>query len=421
MIRDVTVIGAGIVGACCAGWLQRKGFAVTLIEREGPGEGTTFGNAGSLSPAAVLPVAMPGMHKDIPRWLLDPLGPLTVRWSYLPRALPWLLRFLRCANTRAMWHTGNAMRPLLQELFECYDPLVRKARVEDLIRHTGTLYVCGSEAEFAAHQGAERMRRSVGAVIEDVGVDEIQRLAPGLADEFRWGTFAPENGFTLNPHRLAREIVRQVVDDGGTLLRAEVRGIEARKDRGVVVRTGAKGSASVDETSADAVVVAAGAWSHFLAAKLGDRIPLETQRGYHVTVANPGVKPTLVVNWVRPRVFASPMEMGMRFAGTVEIAGLDAAPNWDRAEALLTHGKRMFPGMNTAETSRWMGHRPCLPDSLPVIGPSPQAANVFYAFGHGHVGMCGASGTGRTIAELVAGEKPQIDISPFRPARFQGG
>lgn len=420
MTRSVAVVGAGIVGACCAGWLQRKGLDVTLIERDSPGSATSFGNAGSLSPAAILPVAMPGMFKDIPGWLMDPLGPLTVRWSYLPRALPWLLRFLRCGNTEAMWRTGNAMRPLLRDLYECYAPLVRNAKVEDLIRREGTLYVYESEAGFRANEGVERMRRKVGAVIEDVTAADIRRLAPDLADDFRWGTLAPENGFTLNPHRLTQAIANQVAADGGRLLKSSVCDIQSGRDGGVVVRTGENGATANarDEIRVDAVVVAAGAWSHFLAARLGDRIPLETQRGYHVTVANPGVGQKLVVNWVRPRVFASPMEMGMRFAGTVEIAGLDAAPNWQRADALLAHGRRMYPGMNTAEVSRWMGHRPCLPDSMPVIGPSPRARNVFYAFGHGHVGMCGASGTGRTIAELVAGETPQIDISSFRPDRF---
>ncbi len=420
MAKRVAVIGAGIVGACCAGWLQRKGLEVTLIERDRPGEATSFGNAGSLSPAAVLPVAMPGMLKDIPGWLTDPLGPLTVRWAYLPRALPWLLRFVRRANSESMWQTGNAMRPLLRDLYDCYAPLVQKAGVENLIRREGTLYVYDSEAEFKANHRVEAMRRKVGAVIEDMTAADIRAKAPGLADAFKWGTYAPENGFTLNPHRLTRAIADQVVADGGTLVKAGARDIEARAAGGVVVRTdgGGPGANAPAEIAADAVVVAAGAWSHFLAARLGDRIPLETQRGYHVTVAHPGIEQNLVVNWVRPRVFASPMEMGMRFAGTVEIAGLEAAPDWRRADALLTLGKRMYPGMDASEVSRWMGHRPCLPDSLPVIGRSPRAANVFYAFGHGHVGMCGASGTGRTIAELVAGETPQIDISPFRPDRF---
>jgi D-amino-acid dehydrogenase len=410
--HHVVVVGAGIVGVCCAGWLQRKGFSVTLIERDGPGEATSFGNAGSLSPTAVMPVAMPGMMKQIPGWLLDPLGPLAVRWSYLPQSLPWLLRFLRCANPEQMWRSANALRPLLKPLFECYAPLLKNAKAQELIRREGIVYVYDSEAEFLASKPAENMRRKLGAVLEDLSAGDIQRFAPGLAGGFKWGTYAPENGYTVNPHRLTCAIAEQVVADGGRLVRAGVRDIEVRSGGGVVVRT------TSEEFSSDAVVIAAGAWSHFLAARLGDRIPLETQRGYNVTVANPGVQPNRMLNWVQSRVFATPMEMGMRFAGTVEIAGLEAAPNWDRADRLLDLGKRMYPDMNTSSVSRWMGHRPCLPDSVPVIGPSPRAKGVFYAFGHGHVGMCGAPGTGRTIAELVAGETPQVDIAPFRPDRF---
>jgi len=412
MNRNVIVIGAGIVGVCCAGWLQRKGLAVTLVERNAPGEATSFGNAGSLSPTAVLPVAMPGMLQQIPGWLLDPLGPLVVRWSYLPRALPWLWRFIRCANVEQMWRTANALRPLLAPIFECYEPLISKADAGDLIRREGCLYVYDSEEEFRASRQAENMRRQLGAVLEDLAPGDIRRMEPGLAPGFKWGTYAPENGFTVNPQRLARAIAGQVVAEGGRFVRAEVRAIEPRRGGGVVLRT------SSDELAADAVVIAAGAWSHRLAASVGDRIPLETQRGYHVTLANHGLPASRMVNWVRRRVFATPMEMGMRFAGTVEIAGLSAEPNWARADALLNIAKRMYPDIDASEVSRWMGHRPCLPDSIPVIGPSPRAPGVFYAFGHGHVGMCGAPGTGRTIAELVSGEKPQVDITPFRADRF---
>lgn len=412
MARHVAVIGAGIVGACCAGWLQRKGISVILIERDAPGEATSWGNAGSLSPTAVLPVAMPGMLPQIPGWLLDPLGPLVVRWSYLPRALPWLWRFVRCANVEQMWRTANALRPLLAPLFECYEPLLKNANAEDLVRREGCLYVYDSEQEFRASRAANEMRRKLGAVLEDLSENDIQRLQPGLASSFKWGTYAPENGFTVNPYRLTRVIAEQVVADGGRLLRAEAKDIELRADGGVVVRT------DQEEVAAAAVVIAAGAWSHQLAARVGDPIPLETQRGYHVTFANHGLSASRMVNWVKRRVFATPMEMGMRFAGTVEIAGLKAEPNWARADALFTLAKRMYPDINASSVSHWMGHRPCLPDSIPVIGPSPRARGVFYAFGHGHIGMCSASGTGRTVAELVAGEKPQVDIAPFSADRF---
>jgi len=409
--RHAIVVGAGIVGACCAGWLQKKGLQVTLVERDGPGEATSFGNAGSLSPTAVLPVAMPGMVSQIPGWLLDPLGPLVVRWPYLPRALPWLVRFIRCANPEAMWRTGRGLWPLLQPIFECYEPLVRNANCEDLIRREGCLYVYDSEADFKAARLGEEMRRALGAVLEDVAESDLRRMEPGLAPRFRWARYAPENGYTIDPHRLTKAIAGQVVADGGRLVRADAKSIASRGGR-AVLRT------SEGEIDADAVVVAAGAWSHRLAASVGDRIPLESQRGYHVTLANPKVQAGRMMNWMSRRVFATPMAMGMRFAGTVEIAGLDAEPNWERAGRLLALAQEMFPGIDASNVSRWMGHRPCLPDSLPVIGPSPRAKGVYYAFGHGHVGMCSASGTGRTIAELVAGEAPQVDVSPFRADRF---
>lgn len=412
MVQSVIIIGAGIVGACSAAWLQRKGLEVTLIDRSDPGEEASSGNAGSVSPTAVLPVAMPGMLKQIPGWLLDPLGPLAIRWSYLPKAAPWLARFLRCATTEQMWRTVNGMRGLLAPVFECYAPLLDRANAGDLIRREGCLYVYDSKEAFEADRPMQDLRRKVGAKLEDIGESDIRRLEPALSPKFKWGIYAPENGLTVNPQRLTKTIAGQVVRDGGRLIRAEVRGIERRADGRKLIRT------SEGEESADAVVIAAGAWSGRLAARLGDRVPLESQRGYHVTMADPAVAARRMVNWVRRRVFATPMEMGLRLAGTVEFAGLEAGPNWRRAEILIDFAKEMYSDLNVSKVTRWMGHRPCLPDSLPVIGPSPRAPGIFYAFGHGHVGMCGAPGTGRTIAELVAGEQPQIDIRPFRVDRF---
>lgn len=412
MRPHVIVIGAGIVGACSAGWIQRKGFDVTIIDRDGPGEGTSFGNAGSLSPTAVLPVAMPGMLKQIPGWLLDPLGPLTLRWSYLPKALPWLLRFHRAASEEQMWKTAAGMSALLSPIFECYEPLLKNANAEGLIRREGCLYVYDSEASFLADRSMQNLRRKLGARLQEITEDDIRQLEPGLDRKFKWGIFAPDNGLTVNPHRLTRTIAEQVVVDGGRLVRAEVQKLIVEGDGRKLVQT------SAGDYRADFVVIAAGAWSHQLAAQLGDKIPLESQRGYHVTLADPGVFARRMVNWNRRRVFATPMEMGLRLAGTVEIAGLKAAPNWKRAEILVDIAKEMYPGLNVSQMTRWMGHRPCLPDSLPVIGPATRAPGIFYAFGHQHVGMCGAAGTGRTVAELVAGERPTISVEPYRPNRF---
>jgi D-amino-acid dehydrogenase len=413
--RHVAVIGAGIVGASSAAWLQKKGMTVTLIERDAPGEATSFGNAGSMSPTAVTPVAVPGMIRQIPGWLLDPLGPLRVEPRYLFKALPWLISFIKLANRDDMKRCAAALRPLLAPVFDAYEPIVRRAEAQELIRREGIVYVYNSEKDFLAAKPAEDDRRRLGAVLQDLTRPEIEKFAPELAPEFRWGTFAPENGFTINPSRLTKMLATSVAEHGGVHIKAEVTDLKPRTDGVTIFLEREKQKETI---AADAVLVCAGAWSHFLAAKVGDKVPLETQRGYHVTVANAGLNVNRMINWVTRRVFTTPMEVGMRFAGTVEIAGLDAPPNWERADRLLELGRKMYPSMNTSKVSRWMGHRPCLPDSLPVIGPSPRVKNVFYAFGHGHIGMCSAAGTARSIAELLAGETPQIDLSPFRADRF---
>ena len=412
-MKHVAVIGAGIVGACSAAWLQKKGMRVTLIERNAPGEATSFGNAGSISPTAVTPVAVPGMIKQIPGWLMDPLGPLRVDPAYLFKALPWLVSFLKLANREDMKRCAGALRPLLAPVFDAYKPIVERAEAQELIRREGIVYVYNSEKDFLAAKPADDDRRRLGAILEDLSRSEIEKFAPELGPEFRWGTLAPENGYTINPSRLTKMLATSVAEHGGTHIQADVTDLKPRADGMTLVLKGRPG-----DFHADAVLVCAGAWSHFLAAKVGDKVPLETQRGYHVTVENAGLTVNRMVNWVTRRVFTTPMEVGMRFAGTVEIAGLEAPPNWERADRLLQLGQQMYPSMNVAKVSRWMGHRPCLPDSLPVIGPSPRARNVFYAFGHGHIGMCSASGTARSIAELIAGEKPQVDLTPFRADRF---
>ncbi|MEQ8346759.1 MAG: FAD-dependent oxidoreductase [Sneathiellaceae bacterium] len=410
--RHVTVVGAGIVGICSAAYLQRQGFAVTVLDRVAPGMATSFGNAGSLSPSAVLPVAMPGMTKRVPGWLMDPLGPLTVRWRYLPFVAPWLIRFLRHAKPEEVRRVATAMSSLLTPVFDCYDPLLKAAGAQHLVRRNGCLYVYETEAEFAAAGRLLDLRRDLGATLDVVGPDEMHQLEPALNRKFVKGIFAPDNGSTVDPAALVTAIAGQVVADGGEILQAEVRDLEIGPDGPVALLTDS------GRRPVDGLVIAAGAWSRRLARRLGHDVPLETQRGYHVTLAEPGVTVNRTVMWNRRSVFANPMIPGLRVAGTVELAGLDAAPNYARAEKLAAIGAEMFPGVNTASPSHWMGHRPCLPDSLPVIDRARRFPNVVFAFGHQHVGMCAGAPTGRLVAQLMAGAVPDIDLAPFRVDRF---
>ncbi|MBX6317105.1 FAD-binding oxidoreductase [Pigmentiphaga sp.] len=409
----VVVIGNGIVGVCTAAWLQRDGHDVTFVDPRGPGEACSFGNAGSLSPSACLPVGMPGMWKKVPGWLKDPLGPLTIRWSYLPTVMPWLLRFLRHSRPAEVVRIATAMRNLLAPIFENYDPLLERANARHLVRRTGCLYVYSGREAARQWQWGMDLRRNLGVDMRDVGQEELESLEPDLKGRFRFGILAPENGSTLDPSELVKALHAQCERDGARSVRASVKAFERHRDVVRGVRTDAG-----EVIECDAVVVAAGAWSGGLVRDLGLRVPLESQRGYHVTVNSSNLSLRHTVMAVEYNIMVNPMAKGLRLAGSVEFAGLAAPPDYRRAHVLLKRGREMFPHLDTSRYTEWMGHRPCLPDSMPVIGRAPRLQNVWLGFGHGHVGMCGGATTGRELANLIAGRPTGVDLAPFAPDRF---
>ncbi|MGX9961889.1 NAD(P)/FAD-dependent oxidoreductase [Roseomonas sp. F4] len=409
----IAVIGNGIVGTATAAWLQRDGHQVTFVDPLGPAEATSFGNAGSLSPSACLPVGMPGMWKKVPGWLLDPLGPLAVRWWYAPVVAPWLTRFLKHSSREEVVRIATALRGLLAPIFDCYEPLLQRANANGLMRRSGCLYVYSGPEAARQWAWGMNLRRSLGVEMRDVAEDELVALEPDLKGRFRFGILAPENGSTLDPAAMTRALFEQCERDGARVHRARVAGFRVKG--GSVHALELEGGETLET---EGVVLAGGAWSAKLANQLGPRIPLETQRGYHVTVGSNNLVLRHTVMAVEHNLMVNPMRMGLRLAGSVEFAGLNAAPDFRRAAMLLARGREMFPHLDTSQTSEWMGHRPCLPDSLPVIGRAPRVDNAWFAFGHGHIGMCGAASTGREIAHLVAGRDPEIDLSPFAPTRW---
>lgn len=409
----IVVLGTGIVGVCTAAWLQRDGHGITFVAPVPPGEACSFGNAGSLSPTACLPVGMPGMWKQVPRWLRDPDGPLCIPASYLPRVLPWLLRFLRSSSRAEVARIAAAMRGLLAPIFDCYGPLLAHARAEHLVRRSGCLYVYSSRQAAARWQWGMELRRSLGAELRDIREPELAAIEPDLRGRFRFGILAPENGSTSDPCALVKVLHGQCLLDGAQSLADEVSGFVRQGGRVSAVRL--RSGATVE---CDGVVVAAGAWSSGLTRELGLRLPLESQRGYHVTVQSSNLALRHTVMAPEYNLMANPMAMGLRLAGSVEFGGLRRPPDFRRADVLLAKGREMFPHLDASRNTQWMGHRPCLPDSLPVIGRVPRIDNAWLAFGHGHVGMCGAASTGREVAHLVAGRTPQVDLAPFRAERF---
>ncbi|MEA2880278.1 MAG: D-hydroxyproline dehydrogenase [Hyphomicrobiales bacterium] len=414
--RIVGVIGAGMVGVTTASFLQRAGHEVFLVEPGNPGEGTSFGNAGCLNKSSVVPMSMPGTIRNVPRWLSDPMGPLVIRWSYLPTLAPWLIRFVRAGTPENVKAQARALRGLLELSVPTLMPLVKAAGAEDLVQVVGHLFVYRSEEQWRKESASWALRRDNGIVWDEFNADELRQLDPNLSREYVKGVLIRDNGHTTNPNRLVNSLADEFRRQGGRIERKRAIGFAFDGERLTGIRT------ENGTLAADAAVVAAGIWSKSLASELGDRIPLETERGYHLIIRDPEVSPRIPIADADGKFVATPMETGLRFAGTVELAGLAAPPNWERARMLLKHAHRMFPALKDSypeeRLSMWMGHRPSTPDSLPVIGRSRRSPDVVYAFGHGHVGMAASPMTGKIVSEIIGNQTTSIDITPFAPARF---
>ena len=411
----VVIIGAGVVGACCAICLQEQGARTTLIDRQRPGDegASSFGNAGSLSPSSVVPTPAPGMLAKVPGWLLKEDGPLTIRWSYLPRLLPWLIRFIRAGgDAEHQRRAAEALAALHASTFDFHSRLARDAGVPELVAPVEYLHVYGSEESYAGAVREWTLRRRHGADFEVLGREELREAEPDLAPHYVKGVRIKGQGRTLDPGRLVRAYVDRVVANGGGLRIAEVTDFEVGADRVRAVRTGG------GTVEGDAFVLSAGAFSRGLTDRLGLGLPLDTERGYHVTCPDPGITVSHTVMEAEGRFVANPMAMGVRFAGMVEMAGVDAPPDPRRAEAIERLAKRMYPKLRLEGATRWMGRRPSLPDGLPVIGPSPRHENLWLAFGHGHTGMVAGPMTGRIVAGMITGPMPNIDVAPYRADRF---
>ncbi|WP_366658210.1 FAD-dependent oxidoreductase [Fodinicurvata sp. EGI_FJ10296] len=415
-LRQIVIIGAGAVGAATALNLRRKGFETTIVDSQPPGHGCSFGNAGAISPGSVAPIALPGMFQQVPKWLIDPLGPLFVRWRYLPQAAPWLMRWVAASRMAAVDRASDGLRPLVGTAFNEYEMLLGASAFQTLFRRQGQLYVWESDTPSKSETVGHQLRARHGIECHWLRPEEIRQYEPGLAPIFARGLFLPNNGHTIQPLSLVETMIEQYLAEGGKVERGHVADIRPHDYGTVTVHL--DDGRSIDAARA---VLAAGAWSARIAKRLGVRIPLETERGYHVMLPHDAALVRRPIMNADRGFIVSPMSDGMRVAGTVEIAGVDAPPDYRRAQSLLHHARAMFPDLRGDESSVWMGRRPSLPDSIPVIGPCPTAPSVVFAFGHGHLGITGAAMTGRLVSEIINNEPTAIDIAPYRPERFTGG
>jgi D-amino-acid dehydrogenase len=419
MARHVAVIGSGIVGAACAVELARDGHRVTIIEPGDPGgeQAASYGNGAWLSPSSVVPPSMPGLWRRVPGFLTDPLGPLVIRWQYLPKLAPWLARFVRAGSTVGRVEaTARALRPLVVDAPERHRALAAEAGVEDLIERRGLLYIFPARADFEREALAWRLRRENGVKWLELDADELRQQEPELDRRYTFGVLVQAGGNCADPGAYVAALVQHAVGQGATLLRAGATGFRIAGRRLQAVLTGD------GEVGCDAAVICAGAWSRALARAAGDLVPLETERGYHAVISQPGTGPRHPVMPSDGKMAVTMTRGGLRIAGQVELAGLDAAPDWRRADILRDYALRTFPGLPRdlpPERVRvWMGHRPSIADGLPVIGPASGCADVMHAFGHGHVGLAAGPVTGRLVADLLGGLPPVINPAPYSPRRF---
>jgi len=414
--RHVVVIGAGAVGSATAVECLRAGLRVTVVEPGEPGgtQATSYGNAGWLSSHSVIPPALPGAWRKVPGWLADPLGPLAVRWRYLPQALPWLLRYLASGWTEArVQRTADALRTLLGDAPALHQRLAAEAGVPQLIEQRGLLQVYRSREELAGDALGWRVRARVGVRWEEWDAAELRRREPDLDPRYKLGIFVAEAGHCRNPGAYVAALAQHALDAGAVRVAARATGfsIEGGRLRAVLTEAG--------EIACDGAAICAGARSGPLAVAAGSPVPLETERGYHVVVPTAKVGPRTPTMAADGKLIVHWMDGGLRAAGQVEIGGLRAAPDWHRAQILLRHLQSMFPTLPPeAEAQQWLGHRPSMPDGLPCIGPAGASTDVVLAFGHGHVGLGGSARTGRLVAQLLAGVAPETALAPFDPARF---
>ncbi|MEZ5675934.1 MAG: FAD-binding oxidoreductase [Thalassovita sp.] len=412
-VNHIAIVGAGIVGTATAIWAQRAGLQVTLIDRLGPAEGASYGNGGVLASCAVVPVPVPGLLAQAPAYLLNPAKPLFLKWGYLPRLAPWLLRYLSHANDRDARATARALTPIIGDSLADHQALAADTPAARYIQPCDFTYVYRDRAAFKADAYTYALKRENGFTWQEYEGAALRGYDPALTGDLGFGAAFSGHGRITDPGAYVKTLAAHLETLGGRVLRADV--TDVIQDQGRV--TGLRLDGTTLEC--DAVVITTGAWSGPLGRKLGLKTPVESERGYHIELWNPSVMPKHPILVNAGQFVATPMEGRLRLAGIVEFGGLNALPSRAPFRLLLKQARAAMPGLTWDEATEWMGHRPVLPDSLPVIGAVPGLRGAFMGFGHHHVGLTGGPRTGQILAQLASGRTPNLDLTPYSPARFQ--
>ncbi len=412
-MRDETVhvLGAGIVGICTALSLLEKGFDVVLIDRNDPASGASHGNAGVISPWSCIPQSMPGLWKQVPKWLIDPNGPLSLRWSYAPRMIPWLRRFLNSSAPDSLAKIAAGMNALNRPNVEIYRQHLKGTGHEELLRDSLYVHAFRNAADADLGKLSWRIRAEYGVPMERIEGGDLQDIEPEISNEYKAAILIKDQARAIDPGAIGRVLLDKAKGMGAHFRKVEIQALRPT-EAGWMIDT------SHGAIEAQKLVIAAGAWSKRILEPLGYKMPLEAERGYHLMFGNPGITLNNSIMDVDGKFVASSMIDGVRCAGTAEFAGLETPPNYARAFVFKKLAKRLFPRLDTSRVTPWMGTRPSFPDSLPMIGEMPHHPGLFAAFGHCHYGLGMAPNTGRVVAGLVAREPTNIDLRPYSITRF---
>lgn len=406
------VVGAGIIGVAIAHDLARRGREVTLLDRGPVGMGASYGNMASIAVTEFMPASRPAVWRQMPGWMLDPEGPVRVRPAYMPKLVPWFARFLAASRPSKLRELEAQGAALCGRVYDDLMPLLKETDLEGELTDEGCLSLYTDEGEFRADRDHIEILERFGFPHEVIDRQTIRALEPEISDAIGLAVLFPQNRSLRDPHRLVVKLAERFQALGGRIERAEVVGFE-RSDTIRGVRLSDSRTLPAEE-----VVLCAGAWTGRLTAMLGEPIPLETERGYHTQIMAPGLSMRHSIIWPARAFMVTPTAGGIRIGGTVEMAGLDAAPDYRRAKITVKRAKEALPNLKAEDVTEWMGHRPALPDTVPILSRSAKTRGVFVATGHGHLGVTYAATTARLIGDLVTGATPPIDMRPYRINRF---
>lgn len=411
--KTVAIVGAGIVGVSTAIWLQRAGHKVILIDRSGPAEGASFGNGGVLASSSIVPVTGPGLLAKAPKMLFSANQPLFLKWGYLPRLLPWLVKYLGHANAKDAAHAAAALTPIIGDSLADHQALSDGTGAEKWVIPSDYLFIYKDRAHFEGEAFGWALRATNGFEWEELEGEAFKQYDPAFGPDLQFAARLKNHGRITDPGQYVKDLAAYMERQGGQFIKADI--ADFAQENGKVTGVQIKGHAVIP---CDTVVVAAGVWSGPLAKKLGLSVPLEAERGYHIEFWNPSFMPRTPVMVASGKFVATPMEGRLRLAGVVEFGGLDAPASKAPLELLRKNARMAFPGLTWSEETEWMGHRPATVDSIPVIGEVPGLSGVFTGFGHQHIGLTGGPKTGRILAQLISGQQPNIDLSVYSPARY---